>query len=337
MSKKQKKLLNRFEHPQLLNASKTLLANIRFASIDDPIKTIVVVSSTSNEGKTIVATNLAYAIATSGKRVLIVEADMHYRSLSRLLNQHPEHGIYAALSNSAPLDEVIVPTHIPNLYFMDAEPNIPSPSDILGTKIFAAMVDQLHEMFDYVIFDTPPVSLFVDAAILSNLADGTLFVVRQNQTKRTLATKCMQQLQIANARVLGLVTTFCEGDDSLYYYAYYTQEGKRVDKKALRRNAQLTEAEVPAGSEPGEPGALVSPVMPDLDQPTESVPFEADASSFTGPIEFYAPPPPWALSEDAGEEADGLSKPTASEIAKARYAPNAYRNLPLVDGKHYKQ
>ena len=359
MARKHKKLLNRFEHPQLLNASKTLLANIRFASIDAPIKTIVVVSSTSNEGKTIVATNLANAIATSGKRVLIVEADMHYRSLNRLLDQHPEHGIYAALSNSAPLDEVIVPTRIPNLYFMDAEPNIPSPSDILGTKIFAAMVDRLHEMFDYVIFDTPPISLFVDAAILSNLADGTLFVVRQNQTKRTLATKCMQQLQIANARVLGLVTTFCEGDDSLYYYAYYTQEGKRVDKKALRRNAQLAEAEAPASPEPAEPDmlvspwpggpdALISPVMFELDQPAESVPFEADAPVPAEPAGFYSPT--WVSSEgaggDAGVEGFGepaeagagvLGEPTASEAAKAIYAPNAYRNLPLVDGKHYKQ
>jgi capsular exopolysaccharide synthesis family protein len=230
MPKRKKKHLSRFEHPQLFNASKTLLANIRFASIDEEVKTLVVTSSAADEGKTLVATNLAYAIATSGKNVLIVETDMRQRSLNRLLDQHPAQGIYAALSGSARLDQAIIPTRFPNLYFMDAEPNIPSPADILSTKRCAALIEKLRDMFDYVIFDTPPVSLFADAAILSNMADGTLFVVRQDQTKRALATKCMQQLQVANARVLGLVTTFCRDDESFYYYAYYTQDGKRVDK-----------------------------------------------------------------------------------------------------------
>jgi capsular exopolysaccharide synthesis family protein len=345
MARRRKKQLNRFEHPQLSNASKTLFANIRFASLDEPIKTIVVVSSTPNEGKTIVATNLAHAIATSGTRVLIVEADMHYRSLNRLLNLHPEHGIYAALSNSVPLEDVIVPTHIPNLYFMDAEPNIPSPSDILGTKIFAAMVDRLREMFDYVIFDTPPISLFVDAAILSNLADGTLFVVRQNQTKRTLATKCMQQLQVANARTLGLVTTFCEGDDSLYYYAYYTQGGKRVDKKALKRNAQMAEPDASADSELTEPDTMANPDMFEPDYPAESAAFESDASAFedfeSDTSAFEEPPEPyipiWAREFSEPTDIEEFSEPTTQGTNNAKYAPNAYRELPFVDGRHYKK
>ncbi|MEI3232807.1 MAG: CpsD/CapB family tyrosine-protein kinase [Gordonibacter pamelaeae] len=132
MAKKSKKILARFEHPQLSNASKTLLANIRFASVDEKVKTIVVTSSEQNEGKTIVSTNLANAIATAGKKVLIVETDMRRRSLGKLLDIHPTSGLYAALSGSASLNDAILPTHIPNLYFLDAEPNIPSPADILA-------------------------------------------------------------------------------------------------------------------------------------------------------------------------------------------------------------
>ena len=237
MAKKTKKILARFEHPQLSNASKTLLANIRFASVDEKVKTLVVTSSEQNEGKTIVSTNLANAIATSGKKVLIVEADMRRRSLGKLLDIHPVHGLYAALSGSATLNEAIQPTSIPNLYFMDAEPNIPSPADILSTKRFASLVDKLRDSFDYVIFDTPPVSLFVDAAVLSSLVDGTLLVVRQNQTKRSLVVKCAQQLRVADARILGTVMTFCTDDESSYYYAYYTQDGKRVDKKDMEKTA----------------------------------------------------------------------------------------------------
>ena len=231
MAKKSKKILARFEHPQLSNASKTLLANIRFASADEKVKTIVVTSSEQNEGKTIVSTNLANAIATAGKKVLIVECDMRRRSLGKLLDVHPANGLYAALSGSASLNDAILPTHIPNLYFLDAEPNIPSPADILSTKRFASLVDKLRDSFDYVIFDTPPVSLFVDAAILSSLVDGTLLVIRQNQTKRSLVAKCAQQLRVADARILGTVMTFCTDDESSYYYAYYTQDGKRVNKE----------------------------------------------------------------------------------------------------------
>lgn len=233
MAKKNKKILEHFVHPQLSNASKTLLANIRFASVDEKVKTIVVTSSESNEGKTIVATNLANAIATSGKKVLIVEADMRRRSLAKLLDIHPAKGLYAALSGSASLNDAIVSTSIPNLYFMDAEPNIPSPPDILSTKRFPALLEKLRDSFDFVIFDTPPVSLFVDSAILSSLVDGTLFVVRQNQTKRALAAKCIQQLRVADGRILGVSMTFCSDDESSYYYAYYTQDGKRANKQDI--------------------------------------------------------------------------------------------------------
>ncbi len=226
-----KKIVEHFEHAQLSNASKTLLANIRFASVDEKVKTLVVTSSGANEGKTIVSTNLANAIATSGEKVLIVEGDMRRRTLGKLLDMHPANGIYAVLSGSAKLSEAIVPTRIPNLYFMDAESSIPSPSDVLSTRRFASLVEKLRDSFDYVIFDTPPVSLFVDAAIISSLVDGTLFVVRQNVTKRALATKCVQQLRVADARILGTVMTFCSDDESNYYYAYYTKEGKRVNKK----------------------------------------------------------------------------------------------------------
>ena len=241
MAKKSKKILARFVHPQLSNASKTLLANIRFASVDEKVKTIVVTSSEQNEGKTIVSTNLANAIATSGKKVLIVEADMRRRSLGKLLDIHPAHGLYAALSGAASLNEAIQPTDIPNLYFMDAEPSIPSPADILSTKRFASLVDKLRDSFDYVIFDTPPVSLFVDAAVLSSLVDGTLLVVRQNQTKRSVVVKCAQQLRVADARILGTVMTFCTDDESTYYYAYYTQDGKRVEKDDSEKTTAFAE------------------------------------------------------------------------------------------------
>ncbi len=299
MAKKSKKILARFVHPQLSNASKTLLANIRFASVDEKIKTIVVTSSESNEGKTIVATNLANAIATAGKRILIVETDMRRRLLGKLLDLHPANGIYSVLSGAASLNDAILPTSIPNLFFMDAEPNIPSPPDILSTKRFASLVDKLRDSFDYVIFDTPPVSLFVDSAILSSVVDGTLLVVRQNQTKRALVTKCVQQLRVADARILGTVVTFCSDDESSYYYAYYTQDGKRVNREDIESTAMPTEMDTSA-SLPWEEGRQTVP-------PRRQ---EAETSA-----------------SHASGNRPGASRQTYADGAVNPYTPNAFKSV----------
>ncbi|WP_165171495.1 CpsD/CapB family tyrosine-protein kinase [Adlercreutzia sp. ZJ242] len=230
MGKKNHKKIGQFEVPGLRNASQTLLANIRFASVDERVKTLVVTSSTPDEGKTTVSSNLALAIASAGHKVLIVESDMRRRCLASMLELHPRNGIYAVLSGDAQLDDVIVPTKYDNLYFMDAEPNIPSPPDLLSTKRFSALVDKLRETYDFVVFDAPPLGAFVDAALISNLVDGTILVVRERRAKRAAIANSIQQLQAANARILGVVMTFTNEADSNYYYAYYNEQGERVKK-----------------------------------------------------------------------------------------------------------
>lgn len=230
MSKKGHKRLSAFEIPSLKNPCKTLLANIRFASVDERVKTIVVTSSTPDEGKTTVCSNLACAMATAGHQVLLVDTDMRRRCLANMLDLHPAHGLYGVLSGECQLRDAIVPTSYDNLFFMDSEPNIPAPPDLLSTRRFAALVDKLRESYDYVIFDTPPLGAFVDAAIVSNLVDGTVLVVRQHKVKRDAVANAVQQLKAANARILGAVMTFTNDSDNDYYYAYYNERGERVKK-----------------------------------------------------------------------------------------------------------
>ena len=231
MAKKNRKKFGQFENPDLRNASKTLYANIRFASLDEEVASIAVTSTFMDEGKSTVASNLACAIASSGKRVLIIDADMRRLSLGAMLGLHGTNGIYSVLSGKVALGDAIVATDYKNLYFLDCEPNIPSPPDVLSTKRFAALVETLCKSFDFVVIDTPPVGLFPDAAIISNLVDGTLLAVRQHATERKAALNAVAQLNAADARILGTVMTFVpsEGSD-YYYYAYYNEEGKRVGR-----------------------------------------------------------------------------------------------------------
>lgn len=214
----------------LQNAAKTLLANIRFASVDDPIRSIVVTSSVPNEGKTTVSTSLGEAIASSGKRCLMVECDMRKRSLAHALGVRSTSGVYAVLTDQVPLAEAVVETHVPNLYFLDAEPSIPNPADIISSKRFGRLVGTFEESYDYVVLDSPPVGTFVDAAILSSMADATLFVLRENFAKRAEIENAFDQLRKADANVIGTVLNYCQDDarsSSYYYYDYYNKDGRK--------------------------------------------------------------------------------------------------------------
>ncbi len=242
MAKKKKQSSNRLE---IQNAAKTLFANIRFMSPDEPIRSIVITSTVPNEGKSTVSIELARAIATSGKRVLLVEADMRRRTLADALNLRPRVGLYAVLTEDAQLKDAIVEASVPNMFFLDVEPSIPNPADIISSKRYRKLAATLEQDFDYVIFDTPPVGTFVDAAILSTIVDGTVLVVRSNVPHRAELLHAYDQLQKAEANIIGICTTFVESSSSEYYYAYYTKDGKRASAADVEAaHDQQTEAQV---------------------------------------------------------------------------------------------
>ena len=216
------------EKSAVQNAAKTLLANIRFASVDRPIRSLVITSSIPNEGKTTTSINLAQAIATSGKRVLLVDCDMRHRSAAREIGVHAKSGIYAVLTDQVPLELAVMPTAQQNMSFLDVEPNIPNPADIISSKRFARLVSILEETYDYVIFDTPPVGAFVDAAILASLTDAAAVVVREKFTKRDELLNAYEQLEKSGANVIGVIMNCCDVKTSEYYYVYYNESGKRV-------------------------------------------------------------------------------------------------------------
>lgn len=245
MAKKKKTISN---DQEIQNSAKTMLANIRFASVDRPIQSIVVTSAIPNEGKTTTTIELAKAIATAGNTVLVVEADMRHRSASSLLGVHATHGAYSVMAQSVEFDQAVVKTGIPNLYFLDIEPNIPNPVDLLSSRAYAHLVDIACDNYDFVLFDTPPVGTFVDAAILSRLVDGVIMIVKVGGAKRDEILVAYDQLEKAEANVIGACATFCEGTSSEYYYAYYTKDNRRVhtdkEEKHSRRSTEGSSASV---------------------------------------------------------------------------------------------
>lgn len=255
MAKKKKAASNTLE---VQNAAKTMLANIRFASVDNPMQSIVLTSAVPNEGKTTTTIELAKAIASAGNSVLLIEADMRRRSAASMLGVHAAHGAYAVMSRAISLQEAVISTGTPNFYFLDTEPNIPNPADLLSSRAYAKLVDDACDAYDYVLFDTPPVGTFVDAAILSRLVDGTILVVKVGGAKRDELLTAYDQLQKAEAHIIGACATFCEGTGSEYYYAYYNKDNQRVDpEKESRRSRKKG-----AADNTGPVSAPATPAIP---------------------------------------------------------------------------
>ena len=135
------------------------------------------------------------------------------------------------LSEQISIDQAIVETGQRNFYFLDAEPHIPNPADIIVSHRFAKLVKALSAKFQYVIFDAPPVGTFIDAAEIASLTDGTLLVVREDFTKREEALNAIGQLKKSEkVKLIGTVMNYCETETSEYYYSYYTKDGKKVKK-----------------------------------------------------------------------------------------------------------
>lgn len=220
------------ELSSVVNSAKTLLANIRFMSVDNPVRTVAITSAVPNEGKTFVTANLASAIATSGKTVLLVECDMRRCSMAHALNVHAQHGLYSVVSGEVGLTTAAISTTTPNLYFLDAEPHIPNPSDLLNSNRFARLIEVAKKTFDYVVFDTPPVGTFVDAAVLGTKVDAVFMVVRENFTKKAEVVAAAEQLKKSGCNLAGIVMNYCERRSSEYYYEYYYSKSGHRDENA---------------------------------------------------------------------------------------------------------
>ena len=224
--KNQRPILEVCQAESVRNAASTLLANIRFSSVDAPLKSVVITSSVPNEGKTTVALSLAISAGQSGNNVLVVECDMRRRSLRAIVGVKPRYGIHALLTGGCTLEQAVVSTEFEGVSFLDAEAGIPNPDGILSSRLYANLLATLHEKYDYIIIDTPPITAFPDASIAASKADAVVLVAREKYTDKREITYSLQQLRAADANVLGVALNCQESASGSYgyYYGYYYDE-----------------------------------------------------------------------------------------------------------------
>lgn len=213
-----------------VEAYKSLRTNLNFLAGSNDVHCIVVTSTAPEESKSNVSVNLALTLAESGKKVALVDCDLRKPVLHKYLKAgHNVKGVSNILSRQISLKEAMVMPKGFNFSFLPAGTTPPNPSELLSQPQMVEMIAALREEFDFVIFDAPPISMVTDAAIIGNLVDGALFVIRSNYAATDAVKAATQQLQSAGVKILGVVLTRYNIKKSLkhsnYGYSYYSNYG----------------------------------------------------------------------------------------------------------------
>lgn len=216
---------------------KTLSMNLQFSSMGDKIKTLAITSATPNEGKSTIAIMLGTALAEEGRRVLLVDMDFRNSSLGKYLGKRNKKDLIDFLNGKERLDQIITDTQIKGLYMVDSYHKRMLMASVVQSPQYKSFIETVSQEFDYIIFDTPPVGMFIDSAVLANVADRTLLVVASGRVERALGRDVVDQLQKANASIVGVALNFVEdrhGHYNNYYHykKYYNKERYFADTDA---------------------------------------------------------------------------------------------------------
>ena len=226
------------QHSPAVEALRTIRTNIRLAHPDVNAKSILVTSSLSQEGKTTVSANIAVSFALAGRRTLLVDTDMRKPRVHKLFGIDNKEGISTHMLGEKGIEEVLRRNVYQGLDVLLCGPIPPNPAEMMESKRFRDMADHLRELYDIIIFDSPPIIAVSDAAILSAMIDGVVVVVKIRQVSRDILKRSVSQLTKSNALLLGAVVNNLDlkggGRYGSYYYYYhekYRYYGETQEKK----------------------------------------------------------------------------------------------------------
>lgn len=202
-----------------------LRVNLEFCGSD--VKTIMITSSTPNEGKSYVALNLWRAIANMGHRVLLIDADIRnseMRTKYGIRSNSTLHGITHYLAGKIELDDAVYKTNVANGYMIPMTVPAANPPILLSNGRLGKIIETYRDQFDYILVDTPPLTVVADAMQIGPYCDGTVLVVRGGVTSRKLVDRSVQMAQKIGIPLLGVVMNRVEykvNSGGYYYKRYY--------------------------------------------------------------------------------------------------------------------
>lgn len=213
---------------QIRESYKTARTNIAYSIIKKGCKKIAFTSSVKGEGKTVTTMNVASALAQQmDTKVLVIECDLRRPQVHSALKLTPTPGLTNFLNDECTVADIIKGTKIPNLNAVCYGAVPPNPSELLSSEAMTDFIKQVEQEYDYIIFDTPPVGVVIDAVPIIKASDGVVVVVKNNSTTYPQLNKTLEFIERSGAKTLGVIINKVKPAEnnkkgySGYSYGYY--------------------------------------------------------------------------------------------------------------------
>ena len=206
MAKKTNEKRSRALKFQVTEAYKKARTNLVYSVIKKGCRKIIVTSPYKSEGKTTTAVNVAIALSQQvDVKVLVIDCDLRRPTVHTLFDIKNDKGLANYLGDECALDEIITRTTNPNLDIVSYGAIPPNPSELLSSESMNSMVEELEGMYDYILFDTPPVNMVIDVIPLIGLSDGIVLVTKHKDTTYPELNKAVETLKRNNGKILGII------------------------------------------------------------------------------------------------------------------------------------
>jgi succinoglycan biosynthesis transport protein ExoP len=215
---------------------RTVRTSVLLSQAEKPPRTLLFSSALTQEGKTSTVVNMAVSFAQLQERVIIVETDLRKPRLHRLFKLRNVGGLTGFLTGKVPLKEMIHKTFIENVWLIPSGPIPPNPAELLNSAKMKDMLEEVGQVFDIVLLDSPPVLAVIDSVIISSIVDGTVMVVRSGKTRRKPFVSAVEELRRARANIIGVVFNGAdlrsEGSQYAHYYRYRDYGAEEREEQA---------------------------------------------------------------------------------------------------------
>jgi non-specific protein-tyrosine kinase len=216
-------------------AYRVVRTNLSFSAVDEELTSILVTSASPGEGKSTTAANLAVVMAQTGKRVVLVDADLRRPVQHKIFDLSNNMGLTTAiLDNQTPVLQHVQETKIHNLHLLTSGPIPPNPAELLNSQRMGDVLNELNQAVDLIIFDTPPVLTVADASIIGPRTTGAMMVIETGKTRRGAFANGVERLARTGTHIFGVILNKVKLDRSgygYYYYYYSSYEYNSTTKK----------------------------------------------------------------------------------------------------------
>ena len=206
----------------IIEQFRTIRTNIKFSMPDEPLKTILITSSTPGEGKSTNAANLGVIFAQEDKRVLIIDADMRKPTLHHTFKTFNKVGLSNILARRSALHDAVQETFIVGLNIITSGPIPPNSAELLSSQGLDVLLQHVKNDYDIIIIDSPPLLSVTDAQILANKCDGTIMILNTGVVDKRAVKKAKALLAASHTKILGVVLNNYKTPSHHNYYEEYS-------------------------------------------------------------------------------------------------------------------